>query len=235
MPLAGGMLQHGHQCGMLWGATLAAGAEAFRRHGPGPGAETAAINAAAKLVSTFRPRHDAVNCVDITDIDKSSSTWQMVSFFLLKGGTIGCFRMAAWYAPLAHDAIDSALSDTTIAPPSPPVSCAAELARRMDASDMHAVMAAGLAGGIGLCGGACGALGAAIWIRAMADARKHEVGKVDYKSPRFQEVIDRFLKRTDYTFDCTDIAGRTFENVDDHAAYLQSGGCSELIDALAAD
>jgi hypothetical protein len=37
------------------------------------------------------------------------------------------------------------------------------IARKMGESDMHAVMASGFAGGIGLCGGACGALGAA-WI-----------------------------------------------------------------------
>jgi len=30
--LAGGLKNTGHQCGMLWGATLAAGAESFRRY-----------------------------------------------------------------------------------------------------------------------------------------------------------------------------------------------------------
>ena len=30
-PFAGGLVQLGHQCGMLWGATLAVGAESFRR------------------------------------------------------------------------------------------------------------------------------------------------------------------------------------------------------------
>lgn len=234
MPLAGGMLQYGHQCGMIWGATLAAGAEAFRRHGPGPKAEVAAIGAAVKLVSAFRPRHDAINCADITNIDKSSSTWQMVKFFLIKGGTIGCFRMAAWYAPLAHGEIDSALSESAIVPPSPPVSCASLVARKMGASDMHAVMASGFAGGIGLCAGACGALGAAIWIRSMEDARK-QGGTVDHKSPRLQDLIDRFLTRTNYTFDCADIVGRTFADVDDHASYLHAGGCKRLIDELAAD
>ena len=29
-PLAGGIMNHGFQCGMLWGASLAAGAEAYR-------------------------------------------------------------------------------------------------------------------------------------------------------------------------------------------------------------
>jgi len=30
MPFAGGIMQHGYQCGMIWGATLAAGAQAYR-------------------------------------------------------------------------------------------------------------------------------------------------------------------------------------------------------------
>lgn len=39
-PLAGGILLHGYQCGMLWGATLAAGAQAYHAHGAGPRAES---------------------------------------------------------------------------------------------------------------------------------------------------------------------------------------------------
>ena len=31
-PLAGGLAQEGYQCGMLWGSTLGAGAESFRRN-----------------------------------------------------------------------------------------------------------------------------------------------------------------------------------------------------------
>ena len=50
MLLAGGILQHGYQCGMLWGSTLAAGAQAHRLHGPGPLAETKAIYAGRRIV-----------------------------------------------------------------------------------------------------------------------------------------------------------------------------------------
>ena len=46
------------------------------------------------------------------------------------------------------------------------------LAQKMGASEMHAVMAAGFAGGIGLSGGACGALVAAIWITVMGHAKE---------------------------------------------------------------
>jgi hypothetical protein len=234
MPFAGGILQHGYQCGMIWGATLAAGAEAYRRLGPGPKAEAAAIDAAQRVVESFRTRHGEINCLEITHLDKSSSNWQMINHFLIKGGTIECFRMASWYAPLAFDEINSALSKEEIEPPSPPVSCTAQLAQKMGESDTHAVMASGFAGGIGLCGGACGALGAAIWIQGMRIG-KAEGGKVGYKDPRTQEVVDRFLKHTDFRFECSEIVGRKFKDVDDHADYLRGGGCSELIEVLAAE
>jgi len=229
---AGGIMQYGYQCGMIWGATLAAGAEAYRRHGHGPGAEAAAIRAARRVVKTFRARHDEINCLEITEIDRSSSNWEMINYFLIKGGTIGCFRMAGWYAPLAFDAIDSALSPEATEAPALPVSCAAALARTMGESPLHTVMASGLAGGIGLCGGACGALGAALWIRAMRICRQ-EGGKVGFKDVRIQKLVDGFLTRTGFEFECSKITGRTFEDVDQHAAFLRKGGCSELVAYLA--
>jgi hypothetical protein len=157
----------------------------------------------------------------------------MIMYFLIKGGTIGCFRMAARYAPVALREINAALSEELLEAPSPPVSCAAMLAQKMGVSDMQVVMAAGFAGGIGLSGGACGALGAAIWILGM-DGSKDEGSKVDFKNPRALETIDRFLKQTDYKFECSEIVGRRFANVDEHAGHLCGGGCSEIIEVLAA-
>ena len=233
MPFAGGILQHGYQCGMIWGAALAAGAQAYRLFGPGPQAETKAIVAAQRLVESFRTRNNEINCMEITELDKSSSTMQMIMYFLIKGGSIGCFRMVARYAPVAFNEINSALTENQINAPSPPVSCAAMLAQKRGVSDIHTVMAASLAGGIGLCGGACGALGAAIWINGMNSIKKR-AGKIDYKDPKALDVIDKFLKCSDYEFECSDIVGRKFENVSDHAEYLREGGCSKIIEALAA-
>jgi hypothetical protein len=232
MPLAGGIMQHGYQCGMIWGAALAAGAQAYRLLGPGPQAETKAIIAAQRLVESFRARNNSINCLEITNIDKSSSTMQMITYFLIKGGTIGCMRMAARYAPVAFSEINTALSEKHIEAPSPPVSCAAMLAQKMGVSDMHTIMAAGFAGGIGLSGGACGALGAAIWIIGM-NSSKEGVGKIEFKSPRAIDAIDRFMKCTDFEFECSEIVGRRFENIGDHAGYLRDGGCSKIIEVLA--
>jgi hypothetical protein len=258
IPFAGGIQQHGYQCGMIWGAALAAGAEAYRRFGSGPEAEVRTMEASRALVEAFRPRHGEIDCFEITHLDHKSSTWEQISFFLLKGGTWGCIKMASWYAPLALDAIERAFAsgsdaggNAAGAPPGPdadsrgpggtpggsmaerePVSCVAHLARMMGASEQHAVMASGLAGGIGLCGGACGALGAAIWLQTMAAAEGGE--KVDFRDPRTQEVIDGFLKLTDFEFECEKIVGRTFEDVEDHAAYVRGGGCAAIMEGLSA-
>ena len=232
MLFAGGIMQHGYQCGMIWGAALAAGAQAYRLLGPGPQAETKAIFAAQRLVASFRALNNNINCLEITDIDKSSSTMQMIIYFLIKGGSIGCFRMTARYAPVAFSEINSALSEKHVEAPSAPVSCSAMLAQKMGVSDMHTVMAAGFAGGIGLSGGACGALGAAIWIIGM-NSIKEGVGKIEFKNPRAIDAIDRFIKCTDFEFECSEIVGRRFEDVDDHAGYLHDGGCSKIIEVLA--
>jgi hypothetical protein len=232
MPFAGGMIQHGYQCGMIWGATLAAGAQSYRLFGPGPQAEAKAMIAAQRLVESFRACNKYTNCLEITDIDKSSSTWQMITYFLLKGGSIGCFRMAARYAPLAFREINTALSERHTGAPSPPVSCAVMLAREMGVSDKHTVMVAGFAGGIGLSGGACGALGAAIWISGM-NRIEEQSGKVDFKDPRAKNTIDRFLECSGFDFECSKIVGRKFESIDDHAGYLRGGGCANIIEVLA--
>jgi hypothetical protein len=241
MPLMGGFMNHGFQCGLLWGATLAAGAQAYRLHGPSPEAECGAIIAAQRLVDTFRTRYNYIDCIDITEVEfklssKSRLLKQISKFVIKKGGPIGCLRMAASYAPAAFSEINTALSEEEFEAPAAPVSCAAMVAQKMGVSEKHTVMAAGFAGGIGLSGGACGALGAAIWITAMK-CLEEGAGDNLWLSEEFQSraagTIERFLQSSDYEFDCCDIVGRNFENIDDHANYLSAGGCSEIIEALA--
>ena len=232
MPFAGGVLRHGYQCGLLWGAALAAGAQAHRLFGSGPQAETRALLAAQRLVESFRAlNNDYKDCLEITELDQSSSTMQSIVYFLIKGGTIRCFASAAKYAPVAFRQINSVFSEDSVAVPSAPVSCSALLAQKMGASDAHTVMAAGLAGGIGLCGGACGALAAAIWITGI-NSLKEQGGKLNYNDPRAAAVIEKFLKCTDYEFECSKIVGRKFESVGDHASYMCNGGCRKIIDGL---
>jgi hypothetical protein len=227
MSLAGGLISYGYQCGMLWGAALAAGAQAYRVFGPGPEAEARTMIAAQKIVESFRALNkDAIDCADITD-----TNWQKqkeIFMYLLKGGVVTCIRMAARYSPIAFDTMNTALADASSEVSSLPISCSALLAQRMGASEMHKTMAAGFAGGIGLSGGACGALGAAIWIIGM----KHE--KLGFRDIKLMvaDTIDAVSAITDSKLECTEIAGRRFKDVGDHAAYLRSGGCSEIIEVL---
>jgi hypothetical protein len=229
-PLAGGIANMGYQCGMLWGAALAAGAQAYRLIGAGLEAETAAIKTTQRLVESFRARTNEINCMEITDLDMQKGTGALK--FILKGGPIGCFRLAAGYAPEVRSGINAVFADDHFEAPSPPVSCAAVLAQKMGASDMHTVMAAGFAGGIGLSGGACGVLGAAIWITSMN--QPVEMEGFSYAHTWIGEMVEKFLESSDYEFECSEVVGRRFKNVNDHAAYLHAGGCSQIIEALAA-
>ncbi len=231
IPLAGGIMNQGYQCGMIWGAALAAGAEAYRLHGPGPQAETEAIIAAQGLVESFNVKNNNINCLEITEINLKSKLGILKLF--LKGGPVKCTRMIVGYAPIAFSEINTAYTKKQIEMPSSPVSCTAMLAQKMGLSDMHTVMAAGFAGGIGLSGGGCGALGAAIWILSM-NSRKEGLGNKAINS-RVSDLIDKFIKNANYELECSEIVGRKFENIGDHAAYLRDGGCSKIIDMLAAE
>jgi hypothetical protein len=231
-PLAGGIVQHGYQCGMLWGAALAAGAEAHRRYGTGPEAEARAVLAARRLSDAFRAQNGHTDCSDITGLDDGSSTWKMLRVFLIQGQAVGCFRMAARYAPIALREIEAAMAEPDVEAPPAPASCAALLARRMGASDRHAVMAAGLAGGIGLRGGCCGALGAAIWLDGMKLLPAGS--KVASRSPGALAAIGRLRACVGDELECTRIAGRRFESLGDHAGWLREGGCAKVLEALAA-
>jgi hypothetical protein len=232
-PLAGGIMMQGYQCGQLWGAALAAGARAYHLLGPGSHAEAAAVMAAQRLVASFRASYKEINCLELTQTAWKDGQARQVLRYLIKGGAIRCFSMTASYASAVFEEMNTAFAEGPVEAPARPVSCAALLAQKMGVSEMHTTMAAGFAGGIGLSGGACGALAAAIWIIGMEDG-KEEMGKIGFQSPRALAAIDRFVESADYEFECSTIVGRKFVDVGDHAGYVRDGGCSRIIEALAA-
>jgi hypothetical protein len=219
----------GYQCGMLWGAALAAGAQAYRLFGASPQAEASAVFVSQRLVDIFRARTNEINCMEITDLNIQEGKGALK--FILKGGPIGCFRHAAGYAKEVRSGIDAAFSEDRFESLSQPVSCAAMVAKKMGASDLHAVMAAGFAGGIGLSGGGCGALGASIWIRSMSQPA--EMDGFSFSNTWIGDMIEKYLECSDYEFECVNVVGRKFEDVADHANYLHQGGCLKIIETLA--
>lgn len=235
-PLAGGLMNQGFQCGLLWGASLAAGIEAHRRFGAGPAAQCEAIKATEKVVEVFKTRtKEEINCSEITEMNLQDLQFKPFLKLLVKGGKVGagaCFRLAAGYAQDVYQTIDAELPEEASQAMAEPASCAAELAAKMGASAEHQTMAAGFAGGIGLSGGGCGALGTAIWLTAL-NSRAEGEKKVAYAdNARYQEIIDTFVESADYQFECREITGRQFQSVEDHADYLRQGGCQHIIDAL---
>ncbi len=223
----------GYQCGQLWGAALAAGAQAYRLFGAGPRAEAAAVIASQQIVRTFRDRYKEINCQELTGIDLKTAKQMTLRAFLkvlIEGRVTRCFGMAAGCAHLSFHEIHAAFSEKPAEAPPGPVSCAAVLAEKMGVSDLHAVMVAGFAGGIGLSGSACGALGAAMWINALRNGMEG----LKYTSDQASATIDQYMENADYEFECAKIVGSTFADASEHAGYLRDGGCARIIEALAA-
>lgn len=225
--LAGGFM-HGYQCGQLWGAALAAGAQAYCTFGPGARAEAAAMNTSRRLVMAFNEMNGEINCLELTDSDMQKTSG--ILKYVVKGGPFSCGRMAMRFAPIAFRVINESLAEEPSLTNRRCASCAATLARKMGASDLHATMAAGLAAGIGFSGGGCGSLAAAMWITAMNNPE--EKFGLSFGGTKIGETLERFMTVTDHEFECSEIAGRTFDNIDDHAQYLRDGGCSRIIEAL---
>ncbi len=228
-PLAGGILQRGHQCGMLWGASLAVGAEAYRRTTDKDRAGILAVKTTRELMRSFRETTDTVDCREITGTD-FSKPWQMFKYLLFK--TRGCFNLAEQWAPQAIATAQAMLeqADEEIAHTS--LNCASETARRMGATDEQQAMVAGFAGGMGLEGHSCGALAAAIWMNSLDWMADHP-GKSPYNNPSAKATLKAFENAEQGELLCRELCGRQFTDLEDHARFLREGGCAARIERLA--
>jgi len=230
-PLAGGILQQGYQCGMLWGASLAVGAEALRRYRDPGKAAGVAILATRHLMQSFEDRTGSIECEDITHTDFQNR--RSFARFMLSGKFISCFKLAGNWAPEALDAAEEGLAGGPEELPDQSLSCASEVVRKMGAGEERVHMAAGFAGGLGLSGSGCGALAAAIWMNALMN-NSAGTGKSASYDPAADPVLKVFYEETDYVMECKLICGRTFNNLQEHTDFLNEGGCKKLIDVLSA-
>lgn len=234
--LAGGIVQKGYQCGMLWGAALAVGAESFRRYGDKSEAIASAIRASQRLLESFTKRTKSTDCRDISKVDwenKFDMAIYMVKTILQGFIYSPCFNLISKWTPEAIQAANLGLSEKPIQD-QPCVSCASEVVKKMGATDEEAVMVAGFAGGLGLSGNACGALSAAIWYK-MLDWSKKTPGKTPsyFNNQDAKTAFRAFYIQTDSEMMCSRITGKDFKSIDEHTEYIRSGGCGKLIDALA--
>jgi C_GCAxxG_C_C family probable redox protein len=234
--LAGGIAQKGHQCGMLWGGALASGAEAYNRKSKGGCSTEASINASKLLVESFVKRTGTVNCRDISKVDWENKL--QLAIYMLKTISRGfvyspCFNLIVKWTPEAAAAAQKGLLQDTVA--APKLSCATELLRKMGATEQQAAMVAGFAGGIGLSGNACGALGAAIWYK-MLMWQQENPGKQPsmLNNQDAKKILRNFYMQTDSEMLCSKITGRKFSTAAEHSEYISGGGCSQILNSLAA-
>ncbi len=90
-------------------------------------------------------------------------------------------------------------------------------------------MAASFAGSIGLSGGGCGVLGAAVWLNEM---KGHQQGdNINAANARAEEVVKTFLHASGNKFTCAEITGRRFNSIGDHADFIRQGGCAQIIES----
>jgi hypothetical protein len=235
--LAGGLLNRGHQCGMLWGSALAVGAESFRRHGDHGQAIALSITATQHLMESFSKITTTVNCREITGCDLTTiSGMAKLGLKTILGGVLysPCFNLAAKWAPEAIRSATEGLSQVQTDFEQQPVSCASEVAKKMGAGDEEMIMVAGFAGGLGLSGNACGALSAAIWMNTLGWCRKHP-GKTPpyFNNPDAKKIVKEFYQATDSEIVCHKISGRYFQTISDHTEFIKNGGCDKLINVLA--
>lgn len=229
-PLAGGIVNHGYQCGMIWGASMGLGAESFRRCDTPEQATGLAINATRQMNASFAARAETHDCEDITGTDLTSKASSLK--LLVSGKFVKCFRLADKWAPEALKTALEALAVDKESLPQEAISCASEVVRKMGGSKEEMAIVAGFAGGLGLSGNGCGALSAAIWRNTLTYCRNNP-GKNPSPYIDANNTLEIFFKETDYEFECHKICGTRFETTEEHTAFIQNGGCSKLIDALA--
>lgn len=229
-PLAGGIMQQGYQCGMLWGSALAVGAESFRRCGNCDQGIGLAIKATQQVMGSFLKRATSADCFDITKADFTKKYG--IAKYLIFGKAITCLKLSDKWAPEAIHAAVEGLSNQQAELPQLQVTCASEVVKKMGGSEKEMVMVAGFAGGLGLSGNACGALSAAIWMNTIKWCKEHP-GKTSYPNPKANETLEAFLGAADYEFLCHKITGQHFKSPEDHTQFIKNGGCGKLIEVLA--
>ena len=228
-PLAGGIMQQGYQCGMLWGASLAVGAEAYCRCKNKDQAITLAIAATKHIMKSFKNRATSIECEDITNCDWSSKRSMRKYFF--SGKFLNCIALAKKWAPEAIEAAKEGLDLNNTELPKA-ISCATEFAKKKGATEKEMIMVAGFAGGMGLSGNGCGALAAAMWMDALSRI-KNETNKIAFPDPPLEKMLNTFYKTTDYKMLCNEITERNFNTIDEHTIFIKNGGCDKLIHVLA--
>lgn len=234
-PLAGGIFRQGQQCGMLWGAALAVGREAYNRSNDVAEAQVMAILATEELTRSFEDHTRTIQCREITGV-RMNNLFGLLKF-MVESMIAGfdnhrCFILAENWTPDAVK-IGQEFAQETTKGEAPAYNCASEMARRLGATEREAVMVAGFAGGLGLRGKGCGALAVAIWMIALQWIRSHPGEHPPmFRYPAVSKLLSAFRKKTGGALACEKICGKKFHSPGQHAEFISQGGCNDILTAI---
>jgi hypothetical protein len=214
---------------MLWGCSLAIGAEASRRFENRDKATGIAIMATKHVMKSFSDREKSINCKDVARAN-FKNLFGMIKY-LLSGRFLYCFKLADLWAPDAIHMATEGLEGEYSGIPEHPISCASLVAKKLGATDEQAIMVAGFAGGMGLSGSGCGALSAAIWMKSI-EWCKVNPNKSSLFNPTAKSTIKAFEKETGNEMLCHKICNQYFKTVEEHTAFIEQGGCDKIINVL---
>lgn len=190
--LAGGIMNRGYQCGMLWGSSLAVGMDSFRRYGNCPQGWNRTIETTRKICESFSRRTGTNNCRDYTGCDLTSIlgfvkfTWLSFSKGLENSP---CFKLAGMWVEEAIQTASENLNNKSSNLNEPALNCASVTAEKLGASDEEIAIVAGFAGGLGLQGNACGALAALIWIKMVRWCERNQEKKHHISITKQEKVL----------------------------------------------
>jgi hypothetical protein len=242
-PLCGGILfEMDAACGIFWGAALAAGVRAQKGKAPGCSGVLAAAKA---LIEAYGSTGGSMQCGELTGMQR----WSFPRY-MLQGNIGRCGNQIAYWAPRFHEVIDSALSSAGgHETPGDGANCACadmKAVGRAIGFDVapYAAVPAGLAGGLGLSGNACGALAAAIFTVCL----KYFVSRDKPRHSMLRSLMQGFGRGVSWmdssrninegfklrfgSKSCADIAHRKFGSAEELAEFVNNGGCREVIDAV---
>jgi hypothetical protein len=233
---------------LLTGAAVAAGFLARRRFSDDGMRSTAALYATIQIAKAYPELAGSANCRDITEVSLTNLSGRLR--YLQHGKARMCGRLHLRWAPQAHELIKKALTQFEAQlPVRECANCAVRtLEKAVTSAGMQkedAVVAAGLAGGVGLLGNVCGALAVGVFtLSAIHYLRKERIKRDSRIRGSFQELagtrfrgsathlrlafIDRFGSDL-----CSQIIRRHFKDIEDHTIFIKSGGCQEIIDFIA--
>lgn len=242
---SGGFLHLGHVCGLLTGAALTAGFIARDRFDDDDMRAVAALYTTIQLAKAQSRLTSSVDCLEITDVSFKTIGGRLR--YIREGKGRMCGRLHLKWAPQAHDLIDKILtefSERTL--PKSCENCAVQtLKNTVPAAGMRAedsVLVAGLAGGVGLLGNVCGALAAGVYAISVSHYRD-QANKA--RDPRIRGAMQELMghgrrdpgTRLQLAFKdqfgselCNQIVQRQFQSIEDISAFIEEGGCQDVID-----